>query len=130
MSGASVDSPNIFGNGEVQDSVNQQRGRLNECGLICLKSPCQREAIHVFGSDLGKSTVTAARVVAMVSWPTVGGWMQQHLFVDSLRREKRREPKSSERAHSHQECRPQKVHNQKIPTNLSRNLTHYRRVCR
>src|SRR5579872_1437041 len=90
MSGASVDSPDILGDSEVQDSVNQQWGRFNECRLICLKGPCQRKVPDVFRSDLGESTVPTSRVVAMISRPTVGGRVQQHMFVHSLRGERPR----------------------------------------
>ncbi len=59
--GAGIDSPNVVGHGEIQHSVDQQWGRLDERVLVGLKRPRQSEGGNILGSDLSEADCAAGR---------------------------------------------------------------------
>jgi len=72
VTGTGIDRPNVVRHGEIQHAVDQQRGGFDECILVGLKRPSESERCDVLGSDLGESTVSSARIVAVVARPGVG----------------------------------------------------------
>ena len=67
VAGSGIDGPDIVGHGEVENSINQQRRGFDLCGLIGLKRPGEAKVLHIVRTDLRKTAVPPAGVVAVVS---------------------------------------------------------------
>src|SRR5213079_1912878 len=85
MARAGVHGPDIVGDGEVQNAVDQQRRGFEGHRAVGLKRPREREILYVLRSDLMERTVTHAGIVAVIARPTVRGRMQERLLINPLR---------------------------------------------
>src|SRR5258708_34930347 len=79
-----VDGPNMVGRSEVHDAVDDERRGFEDARRSAI-NPGESERIDVAGVDLIESAVTTAGVVAVVGGPSVGGRVQQHCGVETLR---------------------------------------------
>ena len=59
MPGAGIDGPQVIGDGEVKDSVNQQGCGFDARRLIGLKGPGQTKPADICGGNLRKVAVAA-----------------------------------------------------------------------
>src|ERR1700723_1940966 len=66
-----IESPNIVRNGEIQNAVDQQRRGLDFRWLLGLECPVERKIFYVLRRDLGEGTVASARIVTVITGPTV-----------------------------------------------------------
>ncbi len=84
MSGAGIDGPDVVGDGEIQDAIDQQGRGFDGAALIGLENPGERELTDIFGSDLGELAMALAGIVAVVGRPGIGGRMEEETRVEAL----------------------------------------------
>src|SRR3569833_714334 len=86
--GAGVDGPGVIGHKEEEDAIDHQRGGFETAAEGDLRGevidPGERERIDVGGVDLLQGAVTAARVIAAVSGPGIGGSFGERSWIDAL----------------------------------------------
>src|ERR1700733_4923528 len=73
--GVRVDRPDIVWHGEVQNTIDQQRGGLDLGALIGLKGPGKAKVDDILRRDLCKTAVAFAGIISVIERPAIRGWM-------------------------------------------------------
>jgi hypothetical protein len=105
-----IDGPDIIRNREVQNSIHQDRRRLDRRCAPCLVCPGQRQAIHILRRDLRQSAVASARIVTVIAGPAISRRFKEHRRIHILRRKQARKNIPGQGTHHHDNHQLQSLH--------------------